>query len=266
VAKVGITVQRSDHGFHAGHLALIEYAKQFGDVYVQLVENLIARNHYLRTGQGSPKYQLDTKIYDEQCQALGIKYLKPVYITLEPARRQAAYEYARQTAEKFRSFLLADRYIDQATYAMMIRPSVWADKQSYPDMYIMGPEIVSFFLARTWQTLHRTPIQIYPRIVKDECGLKASHSWKEVPFDKSRIRHVINGVRDRYKVGTNDDLVKELNLSYPPSVGWRVHDILVWDGPRGRLEVTSFTYRTAAGMHIVEEIDYYGTSYWGFAE
>lgn len=261
---VRVAIQNSKYGLHNGHRELIRYGKSLGDVIVCLAENLMDRNNYLVTGAGKPHYKINDSQFAQDCQDLGVKYKKPYFIVCSEAKRKEAYAFAKGFADQYAGVLLADRYIMEYT-SQLIRE--WfltlgvRARENRGDIYLSGPDVISFFWK--YRTEQKWPMQrvIWPNIVRDDFGLKLSTSSMDITFDKTLLRQSIDGWKPKYKVGKNEELVKELNASYSEeTVGWRVNDILVYEGGfvPGRLEVTSIRYSTGPlSYKLFEELEYH---------
>ena len=254
--RVGFQVVNSAKGLHLGHESVINFGKQFGKVTATPIENLLGRNRYLETGSGTSKYRINLGKLNADCEKLDIKIDKPTYIQVTEEKRISLYNQASSFVNIYRDFLLTERYIRQARCSLMA--GKLTDPKGY-NLIVSGPEVLNFFYKRIANLFDVPERKIYPSIVKDEYGLKRSSSSEAIPFDIKRLRRVIGGARDRYKIGDNEKLVKELNYSYPKTVGWRINDILVYEGGfvDGRIEVTSFSYLGPSGLCLLEEVDYY---------
>ena len=257
MVKVSVPITRTNDGFHEGHKALIEFAKSIGEVSVTMVENPMHRNTYLLTGKGTSKYPINTVKFANDCKQLGVTYRKAVYLRLSEDVRLKRYEKAKKIVDRpeIREQLLAERYIRQAICSLMW---TFSFTNKGVDYIVQGPEVASFcFRAISRKTGKFLERKIFPRIVKDEHGLKTSSSWKNFPGDRSKLRPIVDDIRTSYQIGSNTELVKELNSSYPADRGWKFYDILVYERDTCRLEVTSFDYVVNGAGGIVEEIDYY---------
>lgn len=259
MAKVRLTVaNQPNKTLHEGHKALINYGKQIGDVVVTIVEDNLARNRYLFTGQGTSKYQVDYTSLRESCETLQVQHTLFPYVLVPEETRLKAYEEASTLVNMFQDVLLEPRYTQFLLSSVML--SILGVKDD-ADVVLYGPEVQFFAWKKLSAILWRSKeILIYPHnFVKDQAGLKVG--TRELPnhVDTTKWRSVINVARDKYKVGRNQELVAELNASYPASLGWRIHSILVYEGGfvDGRLEVTSFSVRTKAGLEIIDEVDYF---------
>ena len=263
MAKVCVKITNSDAGLHKGHEAVIQYAKQFGDVTVEILENLRDRNRYLETGHGTSIYPIEYKKLKDGCDKLSVGIEKPLYIQIPEETRLLYFDIASKIANESDKKIpfLTERYKKQAICSIMYGICRKAAGWNY-DKVVYGPEVMSFFYKAISSTPwgHGENTEIYPYIVKDEDGLKLSTRSDKLPFKKNELKSAINASKNKYHVGRNDELVQELNQQYPTSIGWRWYEILVYENSHGsgRIEITSVSYVTSeGGLSLFDESEYY---------
>jgi len=258
--RVAVPIINSQHGLHDGHKAIIAYAKQFGDVYVSLGENIRGRNHYLETGKGEHKKKEDTSKVEQDCAKLEINLIMPDYIQVSEERRISAYNRASTFINMCKDLLILEIYVKQAisAFATIFLLSPGLERQF--DFIVHGPEPIAFFfkkIALLSGAYGQRPI--YNQITKDKDRIKIGSTWMNVPFSKKRARKIIDDAKSQYKIGDNKNLVKEINESSLKNDDWKVSYITVYEGGfvQGRIEDTGFSYPTNPGTAIVNNIDYF---------
>lgn len=266
MGKVVFNVTNTPSGLHNGHKAVIEFGKQLGNVEVHIVENLPARRKYLREGIGTKKYKVDISAIKDDCDALGVECVKPVYIDVPEQARVEAYSKAEAFVQFIGEQLFSGIYAGETSYRYMglmidsLAVTRLLGHQGY-DAMVTGPEVPFFVLQRFGKLLGTSPIEIFPHIIKNQYGLKESSTINSNTFwCLSDLRGVLNGIKRHVTVGTNQKLIQEVNEAYPPVSGWRLLEATVYEGGfvNGRIEVYRFKVMSINNdIKFVEDIDYY---------
>jgi len=260
MSRVSVPIINNPDGLHEGHKALIQFAKQYGDVYVALGERVQDRNKYIETGKTQSEYNIDAKKMKQDCDKIDVALVLPDFLEVSESRRILMYNRAVGFMETCKDLLISKLYIKEATFALassLMRPQTL--ERQY-DFLIYGPEPLPFFfkkIASMAGTYGERPI--FKQVVKDKDNIKIGSSWKNAPINKKRARQIIDAARGRYKVGNNSDLVEEINNSMLSTEEWKVYEMIVYEGGfvEGRIEHTAFCYPTNPGLAVVHNIDYF---------
>ena len=144
--KIGIQIVNSHKGLHKGHETLIDFGKQFGEVTIAPIEDMLHRNQYLEQGIGTPRYRLVLGKLEEDCARLGVRLGRPSYIKVPEEQRIKAYNQAKAFVNLYKDFLLTERYTKQIAFSIM--PNYLSSVSKTPDLLVAGPEIMHFFFKR----------------------------------------------------------------------------------------------------------------------
>jgi len=252
---------------HDGHKAIIEYAKSIGDTSVLIVVDPLAMNEYLLNGKfRTPKSSSVARMKDD-LENLGVPQVwRSVSnsIDINEPKRQKMYDSMSGLINTYSSSILIPSNFQLAMGSLLMRlmstPLRGLKKSNEEQIQVRGPEWVGFFLKATLPVLGRGErIEIFPNVIKDpKFGIKYQTRMKDT-FEADwpqlmRLGQAALGARDKFKIGRNEELVNELNLSYTHRP-WKWHEILVWEGGLvpGRLEVVQFAVRSARGLVLIEE-------------
>lgn len=259
--KVVVPIQAKETPIHDGHKEVIEFAKQFGDVTVRIIPPMSDTCTYLLEGRVIKK-EIDTSLLVESLQRLGIKHTFPKDTEWETRERwrQSWLKKATNLVALYRDSLILDRYIKQAT-ALTIAAYMKSGGKPEEDVTVMGPEIAHFFLKNIGKLFNSAPLEIYPKIIKDKnTKLKAQGALSHMaPAIIEELYQMVKGAQEYYKVGSNDELVKELQTAYKGRKAfWVLKDITVFEGKfyGGRMEITGFEVPIENGIWIIEEVEY----------
>jgi hypothetical protein len=255
---------------HDGHRELLNYVRGLGDnelVAFVLVDPQAIYEYY-RSGRIVKPSSVNVSEMRRELSSLGIeqKYFSLSNGILKyETRRQSAYEKAKAMIDPYSDLLLDPGIKMDLTYRMMGKGLF--RQPTKVDAYAFGLELRHLFRKNVlFKDVGKTAdIYIYKNLIRSkEHGLIENSSLlsKIHEHDRDQLCRMASaslGARDRFKVGRNDELVKELNLSYPHRC-WTFHRILVWeaDWVEGRYELVQFMVRSKGGSVIIEDIFYEG--------
>lgn len=260
--KVVVPIQAKETPIHDGHREVIEFAKQFGDVTVRITPPMSDTCTYLLEGRVIKK-DIDTSLLLDSIQKLGIKHRLPKDVEWGNRERwrQSWLKKATNLIELYKDSLILDRYIKQAT-ALTVAAYMKSGGKPEEDVTVMGPEIAHFFLKNIGKLFNSAPLEIYPRIIKDKnTKLKAQGALSHIaPTIAEELYQMVKGAQEYYKVGSNKELVKELQAAYKGRKEfWTLEDITVFEGKfyGGRIEITGFRLPIENGIWLIEEVEYF---------
>ncbi len=267
--KIRIPIQYKQDGLHFVHKELIEYAKPYGEVQLHIFPNTLRWGHYLKTGIRLGRFSDagDLSMLQQDAAKLGVELLweSPVGLQKEikvPFKDRAIlWNGAYKVANSYKEKLILDRYVELAAIYLCSN-KIFKIKPA--DFSLRGPEVHSFFVKATGKTKKDCECLIYPQIIKDSnLGIKRQSILKEMDAymlkHVERLPYIVSGFKDRCRVGSNQELVNEVNSSYAHRP-WKIMDITVFENNGivdGRLEVIGFSFPTGRGIALVEEANYY---------
>jgi len=258
--RVAVPVINSPYGLHDGHKAVINYAKQFGDVYVNVGDNIRERNRYLETGQDLNVPPTDLTKIQQDCNELNVQIILPDYIHGVEQKRGLAHKRAKDFVDIYEDLLISKFYIKHVVGALTTNFILPPGLERQFDFVVCSAEPIAFFfkkVALLSGMYGERPI--FKQIIKDIYGIKVGSSWMNVPFSKQRAREIIDTTRSQYQVGDNPNIVTEINKTLLQNENWKVTQIIVFEGGfvEGHIEDVWFSYPTNPGTAIVNNIDYF---------
>jgi len=276
-----ILVPIADHKYlTAAHKALIEFAKTLGEPVVTIILGLREWNQWLRDGTlgydpvvGVVKTKEDMfpPIEERQLQEvrdMGVTDIEVVSPNLvSDSDRDQLYKEAKSLVDLYADQIILYRYYLLAISSVMRR---WCrDKVrnlgADVEYVVRGPELTAFFMKHVGRLFGSLPHVIMPEMVKDpDTKVRSQFTMERVPPRYMDIIFELHPVylsfKDRMKIGSNSELVKEVNNSYK-SKKWELIDTTIWEGGivEGRLQIASFRVMIddRGGGIIIEDADYY---------
>jgi hypothetical protein len=260
-----VIIPIADHvsGLHNGHLQVINFAKEFpGNPIIKVIKD--ARNWRQHLTHGGPfiPQPVSPKMYKD-INKINVPMEEVNVQPIPEPQRAAMYKKASALVSLYNDALLLDEYKWRATVLLMGLFAFTHSTISRSDVYVRGPELVSFFQNSVRKLIGGPEVKIYSKIIKNkENKIKEQGSLDYLPSfcnaHINRLRSVIDGAKPYFKPGKNHDLIAELNSAYS-SKPWNIKAVAVYEGGMvpGRLEMVLFEFLTDRGTSIVEEVDYY---------
>jgi len=262
MGRVIVPIANHSEGLHAGHQALLDFAKTFPGTYVvKVVGRPRDWLNHLTLGLGFAPEKKSQKMVQDIIDK-GFIVEDQNAFKIDESWRAPMAQKAAAFVSLYKDFLLTDDYIQRATAIVMGAMAFQHSTVSRNDIIIKGPDIASFFQKSVSKLGNSVDIEIFPKVIKSSITkIREQSSFNKIPSMYNnfinRIRYMLDGAKDRYKIGKNDKLVQELNDAYVLNT-CKIKDILVFEGGLvpGRLEVAQFTFPTDEGIIVIEEIDY----------
>lgn len=242
---------------HLGHIALLNYAKSFGEAHAPVYLDSRAIAHYIQTGQIIRTQNVNIHGMKKELDGLGVKshYISLLKTCKNEKNRLRAYEEALRVTNLYKDILLTPILQQQALTMMasrlMIKLSGNLEERAAAE--IRGPYITNFVLKEIYKRV-KSPlrVEIFPQIIMDRTtGLNYQSSIEKYPW-LPRVGQAILGARERFKIGRNEELVKELNSAYQHRP-WKWYEIIVWEGGLvpGKLELVQINTVDESGLKLL---------------
>lgn len=227
-ALVPMTIKSS--AIHAGHIAVIEYAKSIANEVEASIIDLPGLGHYMIDGILPEVVNVDKQV--ESIKKLQVNILVREILVLSEEERIRLATMFTNFVKLYNDVLILDRYIKMAELILISGQLkiFFEDNWTKSDVIIRGPEISSFFLKSASKLLKwSNNIVILPSMIKDfatkiRCQSMIEKCPKEFLKQIPNFRKVVDDAKKFYKIGRNNDLEKELNYSYVDKK-WNIHEI-----------------------------------------
>lgn len=271
MGRILVPIQYKLNGFHAGHIQVIDSAKELGNPYLLVVPKSIDFLEYLNGRIPLPAIPKTLPTMGREVSKLNVKMLLMDFLPIGEEERirllTTSTGFIRSLGKIVPAFLTPNCI---STIAALHHPrkirGLERPSASLRQAF-RGPDIGAFVHAKFANIMgYGLSITIMPGVVIDGTyGIKAQSAIDKLdPFQKDalkRIPQMLISIQDKLQIGNNEELVKEIELSYRGRP-WKLKCASVIEGGLvpGRLETYIFYFRDQApGGHIIaiEEVRYY---------
>lgn len=260
--SVRVVMQAKNVPIHQGHINLINFAKQYGNVVV-----IIRDFKWLMTFclYGMPESQVIPELMNVQLESLKPLGVNIIYQgeqqlkseVLKNMTNEVQVEWLNSAKEKVKPFedqLILQRKINLCIIQEM-RIKIWNSiyGTKIPFSYSVTGLDVDYFYSKVaclgiFTNWPNNRI-LYPyRDIDPETGFNYQYANSILTLEQKKscleLREIIEGVKHSYVKGLNTELVDEINSKYPNKL-WKMNDIAVLrDGIFGTsvLECLSFSF------------------------
>jgi hypothetical protein len=274
--SVIVVMQAKNVPIHRGHINLINFAKQYGNVVV-LIRDFKWFVRFCFLGIKDTEIEEDIRQQVESLESLGIQVVyqplipeSQAFIASNIMTDKVRIEWFNSAKEKVKPFedqLILQRKINSCILLEM-RINFWkvVHGETIPfSSSVVGLD-VDYFYAKivcknAFTNWPQNRIMYSSRDVDPETGFNYQTSTSSLTPEQRtsclELREIIDGVRHRYVKGLNTELVNEINSNYPNKL-WKMNDIAVLrDGifKTSVLECLSFLFVAQdSSIIIVEDI------------
>ena len=262
MGKVIVPIGNHSEGLHMGHTAVLDFAKTFPGTHVVKVGG--RRNMwstYLTTGTEFVPEKTSSKLVQDIVDKDFLIEDQSIFHVTE-SWRVPMLRRATAFVSLYKDFLLTEENVQSAIAIVMGASAFQHSTRDRNDIIVKGPDVASFFQKSVNKLGNSVDIEIFPKIIKNSTTrIKEQSSFNKIlPHYHqfvNRIRYMLDGAKDRYKIGKNDKLVQELNDAYALRA-WKIKNILIFEGGfvPGHLEIAQFEFPATEGTIMIEEIDY----------
>lgn len=269
-----VIIPIADHvsGLHKGHLQVIDFANEFpGTKVVRVIKDAKRWRQHLLTGtpftaprpvSSKMRTDLNKKMYANP-DKVETSWEEVNVQSVPEIQRVVMYKKANALISLYEDVLLLDEYKRRAMILLMGLLSFSHVTIDRNDIFVRGPDLVSFFQNSVRKLIGAPEVKIYPHIIKsEETKIREQGSLDDVPtyYDSyvKRLGSMIAGAAPYFRPGRNSKLVVELNEAYI-SKPWSIRGIAVYEGGmvQGRLENVLISFPSNNGTVIIEDTNYY---------
>jgi len=270
-----VGIQAKNTPIHQGHIELIEFAHTLGRVVVQINMNSLEYIGFLATGEKRTSVKEDIGLEVASIGEVGVSdiVLKRHEVdSISESEREDRKARADRVLQVLKNVYISDTRMNQCRIRFMQYHDSMKriPRGQLPKIAVLGPELENFFVKAALKHIASLghpvvdQIVIFPKVVKDEYGLRFRTSYPKVigadEIDLLRtLPPKVDQLRKDFHIGTNPEVVIRENALLPKDSKWRYWEIIIYEGEffgNGRLESVTFGLQIENGIHLIEEISY----------
>lgn len=235
---VTVGIQTKKYPIHQGHIDLINFAKQYGNVVVT-INDLDWLRHFINSHPGSREQETPSQSQLDSLKPLGVKVVHQKF-SFSDEEKIELVKKANAIIEPLKNQLILQRKIEICrSYCVRFLQFLSEKKKPSIKYLVSGPDVDYFFLKEAFKdntdtgTLRFPKNKIlYPKVSKDPNTLLRYQTSSAVLTPEEigsckELAKIISRVREKFIKGSNISLVNNLNMDYS-NKPWRIGDITVF--------------------------------------